>query len=723
MVALVVLRMTRTLFSPSWYRVAQLRPTLRKQVMIHRHNYRGRPWHVIEERANEQHYRFTPATYFIIGLMDGTRTVNAIWRAALDRLGDDAPSQDELIDLLAQLHFADLLKTDATPEAHQLFQLLQGRERRRWLGRLASPFATKIPLFDPDPMLDHLVPAARWIFSWLGFWIWFAVVATGAVLAALNWGPISDRVGARVLDPWNLLALVVAYPLIKLFHELGHALAVKVWGGRVNDVGVMFILFMPIPYVDASAASGFPSKWRRALVDAAGILTELLIASLALMLWLQTEQPVLRSVLFNLMLIGTVSTVLFNGNPLVKFDGYYILSDVLEIPNLAQRSQKYLGYLFKRYVWGASNAVSPLTARGEAFWFLLYGPGAAIYRVFITVSIAVFLAGEYAAVGFLLAIWCVIALGIVPVGRLVSSLATDPDLRDRRWRLIWSSAGITGVVAAALFVLPAPYSSIAEAVDVVPEKRQVRAAAEGFLVNLTAEPGAQVAAGTRLATIVDPSVGAEIKVLKAQVAALQARLAAVEFTNRVEANVIRSEMKAVQGELARVSQRIVEQTILAEADGRFLVPSAADLTGRFFQRGTIIGYVHDPNEVIIRAVVEQAGMGAIERGVTNVSVWEAGYETSPSPGVIKRIAPGGGNELPHKALSVEGGGAIALDPRSPDKLRTTGNLFQIDLEVQGGRPANFIGKHYYVRFEHQPRPVGLQLYDVARQAVLQRFGV
>jgi len=714
---------TRTLFSPSWYRVAQLRPTLRKQVMIHRHNYRDKPWYVIEERANEQHYRFPPATYFIIGLMDGTRTVNAIWRGALDRLGDDAPSQDDMIDLLAQLHFADLLKTDATPEAHQLFQLLRGRERRRWIARLASPFALKVPLFDPDDALDWLAPAARRIFSWWGLWVWLLAVGTGAVLAALNWGAITDRVSERVLDPWNLLSLAIAYPFIKVLHELGHALAVKVWGGRVHDVGVMFILFMPIPYVDASAASGFQSKWRRALVDAAGILTELLIASLALMLWLQTQQPVFRSVLFNLILIGTVSTVLFNGNPLVRFDGYYILSDILEIPNLAQRSQKYLGYLFKRYLWGVSNAVSPVTGKGEVFWFLLYGPCAAMYRVFITLSIASFLASEYAAIGILLAIWCLVTLGIVPAARLISSLATDPDFRERRWRLTWSIAALAGVLLVLLFVMPAPYASVAEAVTVVPENRQVRATAEGFLVSLTAEPGAHVTAGAKLAIIIDPSVEAEVKVLKAQVAALESRLAAVQFTNRVEANLIRAQMKAVKDELARMSERMVEQTVLAGADGRFLVPMASDLTGRFFQRGAIIGYVHDPSDVIIRAVVEQAGMGAIQRGLKDVTIWEAGYWTMPSPGIIKRIAPGGGNELPNKALAVEGGGTITLDPRTPEKLRTTTNLFQIDLATERRTPANFVGKRYYVRFEHEPRPLGLQLYDIARQAVLQRVGI
>jgi putative peptide zinc metalloprotease protein len=715
--------MTKTLFSPSWYRVAQLRPALRKQAVIHRHSYRGEPWHVIEERATEQFYRFTPATYFILALMDGTRAVDAIWRAALDRLGDNAPSQGEMIDLLAKLHFADLLKTDATPEAQQLFQLARGRERRRWLGRIASPFAMKVSLFDPDDLLDHLAPVARLIFSWPGLVLWLVCVGAGVALAAVNWGAIVDRLDERVLDPWNLAGLLIAYPFIKLFHETGHALAVKRWGGRVSDVGVMFILLMPVPYVDASASSSFQSKWRRATVDAAGILAELLIAALALMLWLQTDQPALRGVLFNLMLIGTVSTLLFNGNPLVKFDGYYILSDLLEIPNLAQRSQRYLYYLVKRHVWGVAGAVSPVTARGEAFWLAVYGPCSVAYRIFIVFSTAWFVAGEYAAIGLLLSFWCLVALGVVPLARMFRSLVADPDLRERRGRLIGSVAAAGGLVGAALFLLPAPFATVAEAVAVAPEKRQVRAAAEGFLIRLIAAPGADVPPGAALAEMVDPTVDAEVKVLTAQVGALDARLRAVEFARPAEANVIRAEMKSAQEELARMSERRAEQTVAASAAGQFLVADAGDQPGRFLQRGALIGYVHDPGDVIIRSVVDQAGMGAIGRGVKDVAIWQAGNATSPRAGSIQRIAPGGGAELPSKALAAEGGGSFSLDPRWPEKLRARVNLFQIDLTLAAGAPAAFIGQRYFVRFTHEPRPLGLQLFDLARQSMLQRFGV
>src|SRR5262249_7748199 len=154
------------------------------------------------------------------------------------------------------------------------------------------------------------------------------------------------------------------------------------------------------------------------------------------------------------------------------------------------------------------------------------------------------------------------------------------------------------------------------------------------------------------------------RVLRAQLAALAARLSAVEFTNIVDAGVIRAEMKAVKEDLDNVAERQLEQTVVANASGQFLVPAAADLPGHFLLRGTTFGYVQDPGDVIIRAVVDQAGMGAIERGVKSVSVWEAGLRTRPRTATVARVVPGGHNELPHRALAADGGGTIVLDPRT-----------------------------------------------------------
>src|SRR5260370_20248483 len=148
----------------------------------------------------------------------------------------------------------------------------------------------------------------------------------------------------------------------------------------------MLLVFLPVPYVDASSSAAFPEKWRRALVGAAGIIVELVLASLALFVWLDVEEGLLRAFTYNVMLIGGVSTILFNGNPLLRFDGYYVLADLLEIPNLADRAKRFINYLIIRNLFGVKGASSPATSPGEPFWFILYGVSAFFYRVGIVLA-------------------------------------------------------------------------------------------------------------------------------------------------------------------------------------------------------------------------------------------------------------------------------------------------------------------------------------------------
>ena len=162
-----------------------------------------------------------------------------------------------------------------------------------------------------------------------------------------------------MLTPKYLLMMWLFYPVIKSFHELGHGLAVKAWGGEVRETGVSILMLMPVPFVDASAASAFPEKHRRAAVGAAGMMVELFFAALATFVWLNVEDGFVRDIAFVLMVIGGVSTVLFNGNPLLRFDGYYVLSDLLDVPNLGPRSNAYVAYLAQRYLLKIENAVSP----------------------------------------------------------------------------------------------------------------------------------------------------------------------------------------------------------------------------------------------------------------------------------------------------------------------------------------------------------------------------
>src|SRR5262245_33095308 len=335
--------MASSLYSPSWYRVENLKPRLRSHAKIHRQVYRGQTWYVLQDLASERFHRFSPSAYEVIGLMDGNRTVQQIWDLASSRLGDDAPTQDQMIRLLTQLHLADALQMDVLPDTSQ-FLKRSGRETRpRWLAVLLNPLSWKIPLFDPERMLEALFPVVKPLFGRLGAILWLSVVGTASVQAVLHWNDLTTDVVDRVLEPSNLLFLWVVIPLLKIFHEFGHAFAVKALGGEVHEIGIILLVLTPLPYVDASSSLAVRDKWKRMFVGAAGVMVELLFASFAMFFWLNAEPGALRSIAFDIVFVAGTSTVLFNANPLLRYDGYYILSDFLEIANLRMRANQYCG--------------------------------------------------------------------------------------------------------------------------------------------------------------------------------------------------------------------------------------------------------------------------------------------------------------------------------------------------------------------------------------------
>ena len=262
----------KTYHSGSWYKIADLRPRLRSHAPIHRHHYRGDLWYVLQDRTSGRFHRFTPEAYLVISLMDGHRTVQAIWDIACERLADDVLTQDEVIRLLGQLHGADVLRGDVPPDILEMTERGRRQRRRKIMSSLMNPLALRLPLFDPDKVLGATLPLVRPMFTALGAVVYLAILAYGCILAGRHWAEFTENITGRMLATDSLLVLMFAYPVVKALHELGHAYAIKRWGGEVHEIGVMFLVFLPVPYVDASDSVGFHEKWRRALVAAAGIL-------------------------------------------------------------------------------------------------------------------------------------------------------------------------------------------------------------------------------------------------------------------------------------------------------------------------------------------------------------------------------------------------------------------------------------------------------------------
>jgi putative peptide zinc metalloprotease protein len=711
------------LFSPSWYRVAALKPRIRAHARILRQSFRGEIWYVLQDQVAERSHRFSPAAYHFIGLMDGERTVQDLWEASAQSLGDAAPTQEEVIRLLGQLHAADALLADVPPDSLEVFRRYQRHERMLWKRRLWTPLALRFPLFDPDRFLRRTLPWVEPLFGWFGLLLWLAVVGTGAVLAAAHWTDLTEDITDRVLDPGNLVLLWFVYPAVKALHELGHAYATRKWGGEVHEIGIMLLVLTPVPYVDASSAWGFRDKRRRMVVGAAGIAVELFLGALALFVWLAVEPGAVRAIAYNVMLICGVSTLLFNGNPLLRFDGYYVLSDALEIPNLGQRSNRYLGYLFQRYALGVADAESSAHSTGERVWMTLYGIASFLYRVFIMFVIVLFIAGKFFVVGVLLAIWAVATQILTPVIKGLAYLANSPGLRRRRGRAVATSVALLAAAAGLVFGAPIPSWTRAEGVVWVPEEAQVRAGADGFVERLLAPPGAHVKRGQPLIQAEEPFLATRVAVLQAQLAELNAKYDALLPMDRVQAAVMREQIVAAQANLRRAAERQAELVLRSPASGRFIVPGDADLPGRFVSKGQLVAYVAEAGEPTARVALMQDDIAMVRDRTRGVEVMLAAWGSDPLPARIRREVPGASLQLPTAALGSAGGGAIAVDPRDGKGVTAMRQVFQLELTLPAGVRSEYLGARIYVRFDHGFEPAGVQIYRAMRRLLLRQFDV
>ena len=707
--------------SSSWYRVAELRLRLRSHARIHRTIFRGQLWYVLQDRTSGRFHRFTPETYFVISLLDGERTIQQVWDIACEHLDDKALTQDSVIQLLAKLHVADVLHGDVPPDIGELADRGKKQHNRKLMMSFLNPLSLRLGLVDPNEFLNATFPLVRPLFSWFGAVLFVCLAGYAAILAGVHWGELTQNITDRVLSSQNIVLLLIAYPLIKALHELGHAYAVKRWGGDVHEIGIMLLVFMPVPYVDASDSLSFQNKWHRALVGSAGIIVEIALAAIALIVWLNAEEGLVRAFAFNVILIGGASTLLFNGNPLLRYDGYYVLSDIIEIPNLASRANTYLGYLVQRYAFGIRSVTSPATAPGEEGWLFFYAIGAFCYRLLITAGIVALVAGRYFILGTILAVWALVLMLGVPLAKQVWFLLTSPKLRHSRGRAFGVVTATLAVAGVVLFAVPLPYSTTAQGVVWLPGEGIVHTKWDGVVVDVLATPGSKVARGAPLLRLDDPLLAARTQLLEIRVRELELRLDRQDLSNPAKARIVREELRLANADLELARERQQGLTVRSEEEGTFILPEAADLVGRFVRRGDVVAYVAHFQNPPIRVVVPETDADLVLSRTQAVSVVLTGEDEEIVQAEIVREVPALTNTLPNLALSTVGGGTIALDPTDAGRKRVLANLLHLDLRLAGDRYIPRIGSRVHVRFFHGFDPLANRLYRSARQIFLQVF--
>lgn len=707
----------RSRFSPSWHRVQNLKPSLRAHTSISRHRYRGETWHVVHDRSSNAYHRFRPAAYTIIGHLDGTKTLDQIWRLATKTLGTESPTQEETISLLAQLHASDLLRSGVPPDTVDMLERRRRFDQSRFRGKLLNPFSIRVHLLDPERFLARSAPyLARLLSRWAGI-AWLLVVGVAGIQVVLHWPELTSDIISRVSTPSNIALLFIIVPLLKLLHEMGHAYAAHLLGAEVHDMGIMFLVFYPVPYVDASGSWSFPEKHKRAFVAAAGMIVELLIASVAFFLWMSSEPGTVKTISFNVVIAAGLTTLLFNANPLLRFDGYYILSDLIEIPNLRARANGFVGYLAQRLLFGPSNAVRPRTAPGEPPWLFFYSTLAFAYRLLITWVIVSWLMSSFRLVALVLGFLALLTWLVIPAVKGLNSSMGSPAYRRSRVRANTILVALASLGAAILLLVPVPHSIASVGIVWMPPEAHVRAETSGLVEEVFFEGEEAVEKGRVLLQLSNPELTAQLAKTDLYIEELELRYDLQYAAREPTFQVTEEQLRLAKMERRRLREKSSHLELRAAMNGSFSPTSSNPLIGRYLQKGDEIGVLLNDSKTTIRTLIPQESIELVRNGTREVRVSPAYVAADRFPGEITQISSKATLAAPSAALSVQAGGPLPTDPADPDNQRLLRSMYELEITVEPTERLP-IGSRVTLLYDLHPEPIAGRLYRSIRQAFL-----
>jgi putative peptide zinc metalloprotease protein len=711
--------MSTSIFSQYWFRVSDLHPKLRSHVQIERHCYRSDIWYVVKDPLSDRLHRVNSAAYHFVGRLDGRHSIQAIWDTCVEQLGDTAPTQDEVIELLTILSSAELIQTEESPDLKRLFTNKAGRAKLQRRQKL-NPLAFKVALGNPSKLLEALAPLFSLILRPFFAILWLILMIVTVISVGASWSEIVTYTKFNLSKTSSLMLIWIAYPIAKLLHELGHGLAIKAWGGEVKEYGVTILAFFPVPYVDASAASGFRSKWHRVLVSLMGLIIELTIAALAFYLWSTVSDGVLRELCFTFMLTCAVSSLLVNGNPLVRFDAYYALSDLLESPGLAQRSNALLTHQAKKWILGVRNVAPPTMAVGERPWLYLYGFGALVYKVIASSVMASWLFTYSFSLGILFSMWALLELIFKPIWELIRFLIQHHNSVNQRGRAFLGSACVLLLTIALVGWIPMPHATQSEGIVWAPEQSRIRPQTDGFIAQVLATDQSFVAVGDPILEIQDPVLLADFSRAQSRLDGLQAAHQLAISKGSSESGALQDDISRVTQEVKRLQDRIDSLIVRAQVSGKLALGHAKDLPGSYVAKGTLIGHVLSPGSTIVRAVLNQSDVALVRDQIQQVTVRLAEKELAISHASVLSQTPASTHELPSAALGEKAGGGFSTDPSDDKGLRAQSQIFIIDVELTD-LPLQRVGGRAWVRFDHGSQPLATQWLRSIKQVFLKHL--
>ena len=636
--------------------------------------FQDKTFYHIELPSRSKFYRIGLAEYTFISLLDGNTTIAEALSLTARTLAPEGFSEPEAVAICNWLLETGLARAEDSSQSAPLHAAADAKRAKQLVGRL-NPFWMRLPLFNPDRLIERLFPWLGWIHSRPAIALWFVLCSVAVVAVYSDWGRFLTS-SAEVFARSNWILLGLSWMALKVLHEFSHALACKKYGGEVREMGLVLILFAPLAYVDVTSCWRFRSKWQRIHTSAAGMYAELLAAAVAALLWTTTDSAVLGHLFHNIILMASLTTLVFNANPLMRFDGYYILADLLEIPNLYSSGLGYVRSVAKRTFLGHDEHANATSGARGAF-IKCYGISAFVWRILVCVSLTIVASTLFHGAGLVIATSGVFLWIGQPTLRLLRDWIDHHRHRpSANLRLLLGATMLTGL-AAILAGLPWPTARTAPGIVEYTDMQVVRAGSPGFVKQIHVQDGQQVKQGQLLVELENEELEVEYHDLKLALQQSQARQRILLEEQEVAARQVEiANHKSLEQQLVERKRRLDALTVRAPRSGRVMARDLSSRSMTYLEEGTEILAIGNESRKQLRVSVAQEDSkylaAQLDRPVACRIRSRGAFD-----GRLARIEPRASRVPPHLALCAPLSGPLSVKTKQgTDELEQQYELVQ-----------------------------------------------
>lgn len=610
----------------------------------------------IEIPSTGRFFRVGFTEYAFLSQFNGNTTFAAALAVVAQSQSADALSEQrarEIVSWLLENGLAGFVGEESGIDAKKVQE-----NKTSMLGKL-NPFWLKFPFGDPDRLFASSLPWCRAAMHPLIFAMATIFILAGLFTALVNWRELFGDY--QVFASGNWVWLLVSWVVLKLIHEFAHGIVCKHFGGQVRETGLIFILFAPLAYVDVTSSWRFANRWKRIAVAGAGIFVELMIASACVFALLYTQSELVKDILTNTILMAGLTTLLFNANPLMRFDGYFVLADLLKIPNLYENGSRAFGQDMAWLFLGQRPDASCREIRTRRLIVSVYGWFASVWKVLICVGLSIGASAMFGGFGILLAAFGIVSWFGKPCLELFKRLSIH--FKQRPGSLIRTGLLTTltaSFVMASWFWIPSPFSVRAPCLVEYEDATQVRTETDGFIVELLAKEGDRVKAGDALLRI-------ENRELEAEVAELKAKLQYEETRERIaldqsmagEAQIAAREQRATITKLVSRQAELNNLLVKAPCSGKIVARGFEHLQDKYVSSGDVLLSIGDENTKEIVISLPATELDSARRLVGTSIPLEIGCRRR-FQATVDRINPRATTRINHESLIDPNGGPIAV---------------------------------------------------------------